>query len=53
MSVHGDEVNIVDDEEMSSQGSVHLPLLVTSEGAPIQSLVIQKTMPSVGSPLRL
>ena len=32
MSVHGGEANIVDDEEMSSQGSVHSPFAVTSEG---------------------
>ena len=48
MSVHGGEVNIVDDEEISSQGSVHSPFAVTSEGIPVQSPVIQQTMPFVG-----
>ena len=45
-------VNIVDDEEMSSQGSVHSPLIGSSVGTPVQTLVIQQTIPVAGSPLR-
>ena len=52
MSVPDGEVNIVDDEEMSTQGSVHSSFAVTSEGTYVQSPVIQQTVPSVGSPLR-
>ena len=52
MSVHGGEANIVDDEEMSSQGSVHSPFAVTTKGTYVQSPVIQQTVPSAGSPLR-
>ena len=52
MSIYGGEANIVDDEEMSSQGSVHSPFAVTSEATHVQSPVIQQTVPSGGSPLR-
>ena len=51
MSVLFGDTNIVDDEEMSSQGSVHSPSVVTREGTQLQSLVIQQTIPSPGSPL--
>ena len=52
MSVLSSEVNIVDDEEMSSKGSVHSLFAITNEGTPIQSPVIQQTVPSAGSPLQ-
>ena len=45
-------VNIVDDEEMSSQGSVHSPLIGSSVGTPVQTPVIQQSLPVAGSPLR-
>ena len=50
--MHGD-VNIVDDDEMSSQGSVHSPFVVSSAGTPLPSLVTQQTMEPARSPLRL
>ena len=46
------DVNIVDDDEMSSQGSVHSPFVVSSAGTPLPSLVTQQTTEPVGSPLR-
>ena len=45
-------VNLVDDEEMSSQGSVHSPLIGSSVGTPVQTPVIQQSLPVAGSPLR-
>ena len=51
MSVHGGEANIVDDEEMSSQGSVHSPFVALSAGIPLLSLVTQQTMEPASSPL--
>ena len=45
-------VNIVDDEEMSSQGSVHSPLIGSSVGTPVQTPVTQQPIPVTGSPLR-
>ena len=45
-------INIVDDEEMSSQGSVHSPLIGSSVGTPVQTPLIQQSLPVVGSPLR-
>ena len=45
-------VNIVDDEEMSSQGSIHSPLIGSSVGTPAQTPVIQQSLPVTGSPLR-
>ena len=52
MSVLGGDANIVDDEEMSSQSSVHSPSVVTGEGTQVPSLVTQQTLSSPGSPLR-
>ena len=52
MSVIGGDTNIVDDEEMSSQGSVHSPSVGTGDGTQVQSFVTQQTLPSPGSPLR-
>ena len=43
---------LVDDEEMSSQGSVHSPLIGSSVGTPIQTPVIQQSLLVAGSPLR-
>ena len=48
----GGDTNIVDDEEMSSQGSVHSPSVGTGDGTQVQSFVTQQTLPSPGSPLR-
>ena len=45
-------INIVDDEEMSSKGSVHSPLIGSSVGTPVQTLVIQQSLPVAGFPLR-
>ena len=45
-------INIVEDDEMSSQGSVHSPLIGSSVGTAVQSPVIQQTIPVMGSPLR-
>ena len=45
-------INIVDDDEMSSQGSVHSPLIGSSVGTSVQTPVIQQTIPVMGSPLR-
>ena len=45
-------VNIVDDEEMSSQGSVHSPLIGSTIRTPVQTPVIQQSLPVTGSPLR-
>ena len=45
-------INIVEDDEMSSQGSVHSPLIGSSVGTAVQSPVIQQVMPVAGSPLR-
>ena len=44
-------INTVDDEEMSSQGSVHSPLIGYSVGTPVQTLVTQQSLPVTGSPL--
>ena len=51
MSVHGD-ITIVNDEEMSSEGSVHSPLAVSSTGMPAQSPAVQQAILAIGSPLR-
>ena len=51
MSAQGD-VNIVDNDEMSSQGSAHSPFVISSVGTPLPSLVTQQTMEPAGSPLR-
>ena len=45
-------VNIVDDEEMSSQGSVHSPLIESSVETLVQTPVTQQALPVAGSPLR-
>ena len=52
MSTLGGDTNIVDDEEMSSQGSVQSPSVLTGEGTQVPSLVTQQTLSSPGSPLR-
>ena len=51
MSGHG-TTNIVDDDEISSQGSVNVPVAVSSAGTQVQSPVLQQTIPPAGSPLR-
>ena len=45
-------INLVADEEMSSQGSVQSPLIGSSVGTPIQRPVIQQVIPAIGSPLQ-
>ena len=45
-------MNVVDDEEMSSQGSVHSPLTGSGVGTPVQTLVTPQVIPVAGSPLR-
>ena len=45
-------MNVVDDEEMSSQGSVHSPLIGSGVGTPVQTPVTPQVIPVVGSPLR-
>ena len=51
MSGHG-TINIVDDDEMSSQGSVNAPVAVSSVGTQVQAPVMQQTTPLARSPLR-
>ena len=45
-------INIVDDDEMSSQGSVDAPVAASSAGTQVQAPVMQQTIPPAGSPLR-
>ena len=45
-------VNNVDDEEMSSQGSVHSPLIGSSVRTPVQTPVIQQSLPITSSSLQ-
>ena len=51
MSGHA-TMNVVDDEEMSSQGSVHSPLTGSGVGTPVQTPVTPQVIPVAGSPLR-
>ena len=44
-------IKLVDDDEMSSQGSVNALVVASSVGTQIQSLVMQQTIPPSGSPL--
>ena len=45
-------MNVVDDEEMSSQGSVHSPLIGSSVGMLVQTPVTPQVIPVAGSPLQ-
>ena len=45
-------INLVDNEEMSSQGSVQSPLLGSSVGTLVQTPVIQQAILAIGSPLQ-
>ena len=44
-------IKLVDDDEMSSQGSVNAPVAASSAGTQVQSPVMQQTIPPTGSPL--
>ena len=45
-------MNVFDDEEISSQGSVHSPLTGSSVRMPVQTPVTPQVIPVAGSPLR-
>ena len=45
-------INLVNDEEMSSQGIVQSPLIGSSVGTPVQTPIIQQAILAAGSPLR-